>query len=315
MLLRVQKLSSSPDARKFQALQETGRLYDGTSKRNHFIFRLMSESPKPAPIRHPATLALSRSSADRQLTVGFSSRPAFLFPLIVLSFLLAAIRPAFAQNRFYHPTQQPYIINDQVYYPVRSSSGFNETGVASWYGPDFNGHSTSNGETYDMYGATAAHKLLPMNTMLLVSNLENGKNTIVRVNDRGPFVQGRILDLSYTAAKKLDIVGNGTAKVQVTALAKANADSGEEAIPGPDVNYNLGEFYVQIGAFEQKNNALKLQKRFSDIGHTAVIEEFFSPKSILYRVCVYAGKELHGAYKVEGALHQHGWRGAFVVAR
>ena len=295
--------------------RKPGDCADSHIKTQPFLIQAYVRITKTAPIRHPATLASSCSSADRQLTVGFLFRPAFLFPLIVLSFLLAAIRPAIAQNRFYHPTQQPYIINDQVYYPVRSSSGFNETGVASWYGPDFNGHSTSNGETYDMYGATAAHKLLPMNTMLLVSNLENGKNTIVRVNDRGPFVQGRILDLSYTAAKKLDIVGNGTAKVQVTALAKANAASGEMQTPGPDVNYNLGEFYVQIGAFEQKNNALKLQKKFSDIGHTTVIEEFFSPKSVLYRVCVYAGKELHGAYKVESALHQHGWRGAFVVAR
>jgi rare lipoprotein A len=276
---------------------------------------IMSESLKFTLIRRQTLCVSHRLLAERPLAIGCLFQPAFLLPILVLSFLLTTIQPAIAQNRFYHPTQQPYIINDQVYYPVRSSSGFNETGVASWYGPDFNGHSTSNGETYDMYGATAAHKLLPMNTMLLVSNLENGKNTIVRVNDRGPFVQGRILDLSYTAAQKLDIVGNGTAKVQVTALAKANADSGDDAIPGPDVNYNLGEFYVQIGAFEQKNNALKLQQRFSNIGHTAVIEEFFSPKSILYRVCVYAGKELHGAYKVESALHQHGWRGAFVVAR
>ena len=166
-----------------------------------------------------------------------------------------------------------------------------------------------------MYGQTAAHKLLPMNTMLLVSNLENGKNTIVRVNDRGPFVQGRIIDLSYTAAQKLDLVDNGTAKVQVTALGKVDSSTDNGTERRPEINYNLGEFYVQIGAFGQKNNAVKLQKRFSDIGHTTIIQEFFSQKSILYRVCVYAGRELRGAYKVEDALHNHGWREAFLVAR
>lgn len=266
------------------------------------------------PKKQPTPVTHGCPSTGRQLIGRFSSRPVFFLPLIVLSFLLATLRPVSAENPSYHPTQTPYIINDQEYYPVRSSSGFNETGIASWYGPDFNGHPTSNGETYDMHGATAAHKLLPMNTILLVSNLENGKNTIVRVNDRGPFVQGRIIDLSYTAAQKLGLVGNGTAKVQVTALAQAGDSSGDAA--GQEVNnFNLGEFYVQIGAFGQKDNAIRLQKRFADTGHTTIIQEFFSPKSVLYRVCVYAGKELRGAYNVENALHQNGWRGAFVVAR
>jgi rare lipoprotein A len=248
------------------------------------------------------------------------SRPILLLPLIIV-FLMTS-RPVMAQNQNYPPTQRPYIIDDQIYNPLPSSSGYKETGIASWYGPDFNGHPTSNGEVYDMHGQTAAHKLLPMNTMLLVSNLENGKNTIVRVNDRGPFVQGRIVDLSYTAAKKLDLVDNGTAKVQVTALGQGDNPSGNNDAANSqvtsnsrDINYNLGDFYVQIGAFGQKNNAVKLQKKFSDIGHATVIQEFFSQKSILYRVCVYAGQELHGAYKVEEALHNHGWRGAFVVAR
>jgi rare lipoprotein A len=249
---------------------------------------------------------------DRKRTIG--SHPVFLLPLIVLAFLLTASQPAAAENQK-KPTQQPYIIDDQVYRPVPSAAGYKETGIASWYGPDFNGHPTSNGEVFDMYGQTAAHKLLPMNTMLLVSNLENGKNTIVRVNDRGPFVQGRIIDLSYTAAQKLDLVDNGTAKVQVTALGQVDNSSDKGTETGRDINYNLGEFYVQIGAFGQKNNAVKLQKRFSDTGHSTIIQEFFSQKSILYRVCVYAGQELRGAYKVEDALHKHGWREAFLVAR
>jgi rare lipoprotein A len=278
------------------------------------------KSPVCTPLKVLRTVTLDYPFFCRPGIVGFLSRPAFLLPLIL--FFLMTSRPVLADNQYDHPTQRPYIIDDQEYKPLPSSSGYKETGIASWYGPDFNGHPTSNGEVYDMHGQTAAHKLLPMNTMLLVSNLENGKNTIVRVNDRGPFVQGRIVDLSYTAAKKLDLVDSGTAKVQVTALGQGDNSSGNNgaangngAANNRDINYNLGEFFVQIGAFGQKNNAVKLQKRFSDTGHATVIQEFFSQKSILYRVCVYAGQELHGAYKVEEALHNHGWRGAFVVAR
>ena len=272
----------------------------------------MAKSQILAPSRVSKIAAPDFVLPGRKRAAGPQFSPVFLLPLIVLALLLTASQPATAGNQ-YKPTQQPYIINDLVYRPLPSATGYKETGIASWYGPDFNGHPTSNGEVYDMYEQTAAHKLLPMNTMLLVSNLENGKTTIVRVNDRGPFVQGRIIDLSYTAAEKLDLVDNGTARVQVTTLGKDD-DSSAHAT-GADINYNLGEFYIQIGAFGQKNNAVKLQKRFSDSGHATIIQEFFSQESIFYRVCVYAGRELRGAYKVEDALHNHGWRGAFVVAR
>ncbi|MCI5132293.1 MAG: septal ring lytic transglycosylase RlpA family protein, partial [Candidatus Electrothrix sp. EH2] len=93
-------------------------------------------------------------------------------------------------------TQRPYVIEGQTYYPIPSAQGYEETGLASWYGDPFHGRKTANGETYDMYGVTAAHKTLPMNTMLLVKNLRNGKTATVRINDRGPFVDGRIIDLS-----------------------------------------------------------------------------------------------------------------------
>jgi len=241
--------------------------------------------------------------------------PVLLLSLFALSSLLVANVQAIAQNRYYIATQQPYVIDNQVYHPLPSASGFKETGIASWYGPDFNGHTTSNGEIYNMYGQTAAHKLLPMNTILLVSNLENGRSTIVRINDRGPFVPGRILDLSYTAARKLDLVENGTAKVVVTAIGKAGNSSSEPIVSSRNINFNLGEFYIQVGAFQQKGNALRLQRKFAEFGHATIIQRFFSQKSVLYRVCVYAGRELQGAYRAEKAMHQHGWLGAFVVAK
>lgn len=212
-------------------------------------------------------------------------------------------------------TQAPYIINSKRYYPIPSADGFAQKGVASWYGPDFHGRRTSNGETYNMHEMTAAHKTLPMDTMVLVKNLDNGKKTIVRINDRGPFVQGRIIDLSYSAGKTLGIVADGTAKVQIIALAEGAI--GQEGA-APTLIYNdlsAGEFYVQIGAFAQKINAIKLQKRFTDAGHTTVIQKYFGPDSILYRVQVYVGKSLLYAQRAEKALLEHGYAGSFIIAR
>ena len=213
------------------------------------------------------------------------------------------------------PTQSPYIINSKRYYPIPSADGFDQKGIASWYGPDFHGRSTSNGETYNMHEMTAAHKTLPMDTMVLVKNLENGRKTIVRINDRGPFVQGRIIDLSYKAGKTLGIVADGTAQVHIIALAEG-AIKQEGAAPTLIYDdLSAGEFYVQIGAFAQKINAIKLQKRFTDAGHTTVIQKYFGPDSILYRVQVYAGKNLLHAQRAEQALLEHGYAGSFIIAR
>ncbi len=115
-------------------------------------------------------------------------------------------------------TLRPYTVFGERYYPFIANVDDEFRGIASWYGPNFHAKKTSNGETYDMYALTAAHKTLPMNTVVRVDNLENGKNVIVRVNDRGPFVDGRIIDLSNTAAHKIDMVRKGTARVKVTVL-------------------------------------------------------------------------------------------------
>ncbi|MCG8453393.1 MAG: septal ring lytic transglycosylase RlpA family protein, partial [Spirochaetales bacterium] len=129
-------------------------------------------------------------------------------------------------------------------------------------GKKFHGRKTSNGETYDMYAMTAAHKTLPMNTWVQVHNLENNKKIRVRVNDRGPFVRGRIIDLSYTGAKKLGVLGPGTARVKLTALGRATAYSKKNHRPVrfKPVNYWKGNFTVQVGAFTQKSNAVNFKK-------------------------------------------------------
>ncbi|WP_228286299.1 septal ring lytic transglycosylase RlpA family protein [Arcobacter vandammei] len=115
-------------------------------------------------------------------------------------------------------TMRPYSVFGIKYYPEIANIGDKFDGIASWYGPDFHSKKTSNGEIYNMYDMTAAHKTLPMNTVVKVDNLENGKSTIVRINDRGPFVSGRIIDLSNKAAHAINMVGKGTAKVRVTVL-------------------------------------------------------------------------------------------------
>jgi rare lipoprotein A len=152
-------------------------------------------------------------------------------------------------------TQRPYTVFGKTYNPLPSAHGYIEEGVASWYGPDFHGRSTSCGERYDMHGLTAAHRILPMHTQVRVVNLENGRSIILRINDRGPFAKERIIDLSYAAAKELDIIRRGTARVRVESLNVVPDD-----IPGI--------YYVQTGAYRERNNALRSKSSLEASGFT-----------------------------------------------
>ncbi|WP_092224974.1 septal ring lytic transglycosylase RlpA family protein [Desulforhopalus singaporensis] len=214
-----------------------------------------------------------------------------------------------------HPTQLPYTINNKRYFPLPSSIGYSDVGIASWYGEEFHERTTSNGEIFDMFKMTAAHKTLPMNTMLMVENLQNGRRIVVRVNDRGPFVRKRIIDLSYVAARELGMVDRGVASVRIAALAeeKGRSTNGDRIIDYR--NLRAGKFYVQIGAFGDRTNALRLQKRFIDAGHTTVINDYPGPESTFYRVQVYAGSNLASAKKAEEALLDRGYTDCFIIAR
>ena len=112
----------------------------------------------------------------------------------------------------------PYRVYGVRYVPMKSALGYREKGTASWYGRKFHGRQTSSGETYDMYAMTAAHKTLPLPTYVQVKNLDNGAKVVLRVNDRGPFLGGRLIDLSYMAARKLGVTTSGTARVEVTTI-------------------------------------------------------------------------------------------------
>jgi len=144
--------------------------------------------------------------------------------------------------------------------------------MASWYGPQFDGHRTSNGEIYDMHQFTAAHRTLPFGTLLRVTNLGNGLQTEVRVNDRGPFVANRVIDLSLSAAKAIQMVGPGTAQVKL------------EVISGPD--QQSGFFGVQVGAFLVKDNADRFRERLAARYSSVSIVQYDSPDGMYYRVRV-----------------------------
>lgn len=172
--------------------------------------------------------------------------------------------------------QKPYVVFGQRYEPLSSHEGFTQTGVASWYGTDFHGKKTSNGDTYDMYAMTAAHKTLPFGVFVKVENRDNGRETVVRINDRGPFVAGRIIDLSYSAAKELGVVASGTAKVKIEALGYLDETVKGKRSYKPPVTYDRGSFCIQVGAFGNIENAqrlagsLKQRYGFSSIRETTV---------------------------------------------
>jgi rare lipoprotein A len=173
-----------------------------------------------------------------------------------------------------------YTVLGKRYFVMDSAEGYVERGVASWYGPGFHAKSTSNGEPYDMYAMTAAHTTLPLPTYVQVTNLSNGRSVIVRVNDRGPFKEGRIIDLSYTAAAKLDMLRDGTAFVEVRALTPNDRPKTTPAAPS-------GTLFVQAGAFSNEANALRLvnELRAQGIANAAVRADRVDSRT-LYRVRV-----------------------------
>lgn len=167
-----------------------------------------------------------------------------------------------------------YDVLGKRYHVLPTSAGYVERGVASWYGRDFHGLSTSSGERYDMNAMTAAHTTLPLPTWVEVTNLENGKRVVVKVNDRGPFVKNRLIDLSFAAAKALDMVGTGTTRVEVRAVAPP-ADAFRAAAPvvataspesAPAQAAPVERMFLQVGAFAQQENAERLVARLRASG-------------------------------------------------
>ena len=184
------------------------------------------------------------------------------------------------EPRSAHGNPPFYDVLGRRYFVLAAADGYLERGVASWYGPTFHGGNTSSGEPYDMYGMSAAHRTLPLPTYARVTNLRNGRSVVVRINDRGPFVANRLIDLSYTAAAKLDMIRDGTTLVEVRALTPGAPDELTRSAQSPPPS-----LYVQAGAFADAHNAQHLLERL----HAAGLAGAFillppEGKSRLYRV-------------------------------
>jgi rare lipoprotein A len=211
-------------------------------------------------------------------------------------------------NKTYkHPTMRSYVIRGIRYYPTVVSVGDEFDGRASWYGPDFHGKHTSNGEIYNMYDMTAAHKTLPMNTIVKVTNLDNGLTTVVRINDRGPFVATRIIDLSKSAASKIDMVGAGTARVNIEVLGfetkgKTSIPTKKELKKSPKTE-TVGSFAIQIASFSKIEGAIKTQELYDNTdGYKTIIKDMEYKDGRIYKVWLKGFKSEEEArdYKDQG---------------
>ncbi len=200
----------------------------------------------------------------------------------------------------YHPKKckYTYTVDGRTYCVSKKGYGYVRYGIASWYGPGFQGRRTASGEIYNMYKLTAAHKTLPLGTYVKVVNLKNGRSVIVKVNDRGPFIPGRIIDLSYEAAKRIGMLKNGTTRVKLTALGNIK-------------NIETGNFYVQVGAFKYKLNAYRFMYKVKLTTHKNTRVMRFSDG--LYRVFVGGARSYSEAEGLKKRLRKMKLYGSFIV--
>lgn len=215
----------------------------------------------------------------------------------------------------------PYQVQGVTYYPLKDATGFVEEGVASWYGPNFHGKLTSNKEVYNMNAMTAAHRTLPFNSLVKVVNMGNGMETMVRINDRGPFAKDRIIDLSYKAAKKLGIVENGTALVKLIVVTPGNGGGND---PGPTPPYNNNgnnygdkanlspqdNYSIQVAVFRDPDNANRAGQQIE----SGRVKPFTLEGETYYRVLVGSVADFERAIKLRDEVRRQGYPKAFIVS-
>jgi rare lipoprotein A len=262
-------------------------------------------------------------------------------PIADAASLPDAVPRAEARSRY---GNNPYTVNGKTYSPLAEAKDYRERGIASWYGKKFHGRRTSSGETYDMHAMTAAHKTLPLPSYVRIRNLHNGRSVIVRVNDRGPFLHNRLIDLSYAAAAKLGIVGTGTGVVEVetvgpddtpaTVAAAPPAALPEErpvapapprkpafaVIPTAAAAENRTEalaprLFLQVGAFNQWDNAIHLRNRLERAGFRpiAVQSVLLENRNRVYRVRIGPLASVEEGDRLAQQLLQHDVPDALIV--
>lgn len=228
------------------------------------------------------------------------------------------------EPRSRHGNPVSYYVFGKKYYVMANSEGYVERGVASWYGTKFQGRKTSSGEIYEPYGMTAAHKSLPLPTYVRVTNLDNHKSVIVKVNDRGPFVNNRLIDLSYAAAKKLGITKNGTGYVEIRTISsgKTKTYTSAKHSPGKNTPHSTtsshlspdGMYYIQVAAFQDHQNAKRLRNKLRQMPITEIkIMEGVQNQKKIYRVRIGPVANLKLADELTELLSQHGLTGTRII--
>lgn len=220
------------------------------------------------------------------------------------------------KSRFGNPPS--YTVDGQTYHVLPECEGYHERGIASWYGMKFHGGRTSDGDTYDMYAMTAANKIVPLPCFVRVTNLENHRSVIVKVNDRGPFVANRIIDLSYAAAKKLGVVATGTALVDVTAVEPGSPPPATRVaatpVPNSASDAERPQLFVQIGAFAEAANAERARRNLESAGIKPVlIVTATEGGKTLYKVRIGPLADVTAVDQLTGRLASLGYADAQVV--
>jgi rare lipoprotein A len=213
------------------------------------------------------------------------------------------------------PGHKPYTVDGKRYEPLSSHEGFVQEGIASSYGRDFHGRKTSSGEPFDMNAMTAAHKTLPLGVYVKVRHKRTGREIIVRINDRGPFVSERIIDLSEGAARRLEMIQEGVAAVRITALGyKVDQTSGGEAEYRAPVSYDNGSFALQVAALKNRANAYRYADELRRKYGSAGVQEAIVEGNMFYRVRLGNYSSLRAAQSAQESFERRGFPGNFVVA-
>ncbi len=262
------------------------------------------------------------SSGERNTSRYAQARDSAPFQSVDLSTVRDAVPRVEPKSRYGNPAS--YMVRGKRYTTLASSKGYRQRGIASWYGTKFHGHRTSSGEPYDMYRMSAAHKTLPLPTYARVRNLRNGRSVIVKINDRGPFHENRLIDLSYAAAARLGILGKGTGLVEVEAIdprvyAAGKTDhkvaASKPKTAQPPATTRQPSLYLQLGAFSERSNAERLKARLSDTdlpGELRITRKGASPKPV-FRVRIGPLANVETADRLTRLLADKGIRSPQVV--
>ncbi len=211
-----------------------------------------------------------------------------------------------------------YVVFGKRYYVLDSAQGFVERGTASWYGKKFHGRNTSSGEIYNMHAMTAAHKTLPLPTYVRVKNLANGKSVVVKVNDRGPFIDNRIIDLSYAAANQLGVIGPGTAKVEISTVSSAAGTGRPVVRPIPLTDNAAADvpLFIQTGSFGSEINAQNMIRELQAANEIAVsVSQLDTGNGLFYRVRVGPLFDVDEANAVIRRLNKKGFFATHIVVQ